>query len=434
MRIAVVGSGISGLAAAYFLAERHAVTVFEAGERLGGHTNTVDVERDGQRYQLDTGFLVYNERTYPNFMRLLAHLGVDTQPSEMSFSVSSAATGVEYCGSSLSGLFAARSNLVRPAFFGMLKDIIRFNRQAPSVLIDDDDESLTLGQFVARESYGREFVEHYLFPMGAAIWSAPPNEVSNFPVRYFVRFFANHGLLSLADRPQWRTVCGGAARYIEAMRRNRSYDVRLASPVHELLRRPDCVEVTTSDGRRHRFDHVIVAAHADQALRMLGDPTPAERAVLGNFRFQRNVALLHTDSRLMPRRRRAWASWNYRVPGGPRPAVTVTYWLNRLQSIQSPNEFLVTLNDGGAVDAAAVLRRFVYHHPLYTAASVAAQRRHAEISGLGRTHYCGAYWGYGFHEDGVRSALAVVKYFDEGFDGCTVASTKDESGTAASVR
>jgi len=433
MKIAIVGSGVSGLAAAYLLADRHQITLFEAGPYLGGHTNTIEVELGGQHYALDTGFIVYNERTYPNFSWLLKQLRVSTQTSDMSFSVRSDRTGWEYCGSSLSGLFAQRRNLVRPAFYHMLNDILRFNRCAPALLADNDHQ-LTLGEYTSRERYGSDFLEHYLIPMGAAIWSAPPSQMRRFPVRYFVQFCANHGLLSLTDRPQWRTVSGGAARYIDAMLRSRPIEVRLNSPVRQLIRGRAQVTVVAKGNRPERFDHVVVAVHADQALKMLTDPTSSEMGVLGSFEYQRNEAVLHTDSSLLPRRRRAWASWNYHVPATAQATVAVTYWLNRLQTITAPREFCLTLNGDGAVNPASILRRFTYHHPLYSSRAVAAQGRRSQISGHRRTHYCGAYWGYGFHEDGVNSALAVAKYFDQGLEECTVSSTRAESGIAALVQ
>ncbi|MGD9633155.1 MAG: NAD(P)/FAD-dependent oxidoreductase [Pirellulales bacterium] len=433
MRIAIIGSGISGLTAAYLLADRHEVTLFEADSRLGGHTNTVDVEVGGRHYALDTGFIVYNERTYPNFSRLLDRLGVATQASDMSFSVRSDRTGWEYCGGSLNGLFAQRRNAVRPAFYRMLLDILRFNRCAPR-LLGGNDEGLTLGEYAARQRFSREFWDNYLIPMGAAIWSAPPGRMLEFPARHFVRFCANHGLISLTNRPQWRTVAGGAARYIEAMRRSRSFEVRLSSPVEQLLRRPGGVELSVAGAAPERFDHVVVAAHANQALAMLADPSPAEWEVLGAFEYQPNEAILHTDTSLLPRRRRAWASWNYRVPAASRSVVAVTYWLNRLQNLDASQQFCVTLNDDGAVNPARVLKRIAYEHPLVTARSVAAQARHAEISGRRDTHYCGAYWGYGFHEDGVTSAIRVVREVDQESIACTVASTKAEYGIAALAR
>lgn len=433
LRIAVVGSGISGLTAAWMLAERHHVTLFEADSRLGGHTNTVDVEFGGNRYALDTGFIVYNERTYPNFTRLLDRLDVATQASDMSFSVRSDRTGWEYCGSSLNGLFAQRRNLVRPAFYRMLLDILRFNRRAAE-LLESDEDGLTLGEYAARCGYGRDFWDNYLIPMGAAIWSAPPSRMLEFPARHFVRFCANHGLISLTNRPQWRTVCGGAARYIEAMRRTRRFDVRLSSPVQRLRRLPDGVELSVAGATDERFDRVVLAVHANQALAMLADPSSAERDILSAFRFQRNEAVLHTDTSLLPTRRRAWASWNYHVPAASRSAATVTYWLNRLQRIDAPVDFCVTLNDDGTVKPARILKRMIYQHPLVTSRSVAAQACHAKISGQRHTHYCGAYWGYGFHEDGVTSAMRAVRQLDQGAIGCTVAFTKGASGTVAMAR
>jgi predicted NAD/FAD-binding protein len=318
MRIAIIGSGVSGLTAAYLLADRHQVTLFEANSYLGGHTNTVELDLDGRHYALDTGFIVYNERTYPNFSRLLKQLKVATQASDMSFSVRSDRTGWEYCGSSLSGLFAQRRNLVRPAFYRMLKDILRFNRCASLLQLTMIDAGRLRGTRALVET------SWSTCPHGAAIWSAPPSQMRQFPVRYFVQFCANHGLLSLTDRPQWRTVSGGSARYIEAVRRSRHFEVRLHSPVQQLIRSRDDVTVFAGQALPERFDHVIVAAHADQALRMLTEPTRAEVAILGSFAYQRNEALLHTDSSLLPRRRRAWASWNYHIPATSQATVAVT--------------------------------------------------------------------------------------------------------------
>lgn len=433
LRIAVVGSGISGLTAAWLLAEHHSVTLFEADSRLGGHTNTIAVELCGKQHALDTGFIVYNERTYPHFSRLLRRLEVATQASDMSFSVRSDQTGWEYCGSSLNGLFAQRTNAVRPAFYRMLLDILRFNRGAPR-LLEGNDDGLTLGEYAARQRFSPAFWDNYLIPMGAAIWSAPPGRMLEFPVRHFLQFCTNHGLTSLTNRPQWRTVTGGAARYIEAMRRSRPFDVRLSCPVKQLLRRPDGVVVSVAGAAPEPFDHVVIAAHANQALSMLADASLAEIEVLSAFEYQPNEAILHTDTSLLPRRRRAWASWNCHVPAAARSSVTVTYWLNRLQRLDAPEQFCVTLNDDRSVNPARVLRRIAYHHPLVTSRSVAAQQRHGEISGQRRTHYCGAYWGYGFHEDGVRSAIAAVHEIDRESHACTVASTKARSGIGALAR
>jgi len=432
LRIAVVGSGVSGLTAAWLLADRHDVTVFEADARLGGHAHTVNVDFAGRPYALDTGFVVYNERNYPHFSQLLARLGVATQTSDMSFSVRSDRTGWEYCGRSVNGLFAQRRNLARPAFYGMLAQIVRFNRRATELLRDRTD-SMTLLEYTQRERFSQSLLDNYLIPMGAAIWSAPPQRMLEFPARHFVQFCANHGLLSLTNRPQWRTVSGGAARYIEAMQRSRPFAVRLNSPVRRLVRLRDQVVIEVN-GEGERFDHAIVATHADQALAMLDEPSSAERDILGAFEFQRNEAVLHSDVSLLPRRRRAWASWNYHVPVRQHDAVKVTYWLNRLQNISAATEFLVTLNDDGAINPQRVFQRMNYHHPLVTNASVAAQRRHGEISGQRRTHYCGAYWGYGFHEDGVNSGIAVAQSFADRSESCIAAFTKAESGTAVLAR
>lgn len=435
MKIAVIGSGIAGLTSAYLLAADHDVTLFEADKRLGGHTHTIELEHDGREYALDTGFLVYNERTYPNFTRLLGEWGVDSQPSEMSFSMHCELSGLEYCGSSLGGLFAQPLNLLRPTFLGMLADIVRFNRSGAAVLAEAD-ESMTLGELIERERYGRAFVEHYLLPMGAAIWSAAPNAMRAFPALSFVRFFANHGLLTLTDRPQWRTISGGSARYIQAILQRRPIAVECGTAVLQVTREPDCVtldlaergadgRIHASSSRKENFDHAVIATHADAALRMLADPTPVEREVLGSFRFQRNDAVLHTDISRLPQRRRAWASWNYRVPREPQASVSVTYWLNRLQRLDSPTQFCVTLNDPQPYPRQHVLRRIAFEHPLFDAATFAAQRRHGEISGRRRTHFCGAYWGYGFHEDGVKSALVVAEQINHRpTSTCKVASMK----------
>jgi len=430
MQIAVVGSGIAGMTAAYTLAERHAVTLFETASRLGGHTNTVDVSLGSERLAVDTGFIVFNERTYPNFCRLLRELNVDSQPSEMSFSVRSEESGWEYCGSSLNGLFAQRRNLFRPAFYRMLREILRFNRLAMRLLDLDPNAALTLGEFLQAEQFGPEFTGNYLLPMGAAIWSAPPGRMLEFPARSFAHFFANHGLLALRDRPQWRTVTGGARRYLEAMQQARQFKVLPNSPVRRVLRQESGVSLQVPDGEQ-RFDHVVIAAHADDALRMLGDATPAECEVLGSFPYQGNLATLHTDDSLMPSRRAAWASWNYLVPAQTPTDVTVTYWMNRLQRLNAEENVFVTLNDDGRINPAKMIRQFTYQHPLYSNVALAAQRRWADIS-RGRTHYCGAYWGSGFHEDGVNSGLAAASSLEVSIRECKPVFTRAGSATTAS--
>ncbi len=401
MRIAIVGSGISGLTVAHLLHRDHAITVFEANDYIGGHTHTVDVDLGGERLAVDTGFIVYNERNYPNFTRLLAQLGVSTQPSTMSFSVRLEDPELEYNGSTLRQLFVQPRNLLRPRFYRMLADIIRFNRSA-SRDIKDSVAELTLSEYVEAGGYSREFVHHYLLPMGAAIWSSPAARVLDMPAAFFVRFFENHGMLTVDDRPEWRTVSGGSARYVERMIAPFTDRIRLNSPVREIRRADDHVLVNDE-----RFDEVVIACHSDQALRMLADPSEAEREVLSAIPYQANEVVLHTDTRLLPRRRRAWGAWNYHMSGKPDAPVGVTYNMNMLQSLTASETLCVTLNDIDSIAPERIIGRFTYFHPLFTVEGIRAQRRHGEISGQRRTHYCGAYWRNGFHEDGVVSALAV---------------------------
>jgi predicted NAD/FAD-binding protein len=424
MRIAVVGTGISGMVSAWLLTHGgHQVTVFEAGPYIGGHTNTLPIEVDGHVYPIDTGFIVFNDRTYPNFIRLLAHLGVPARPTTMSFSVRDDATGLEWNGANLDTLFAQRRNLLRPAFWRMVRDILRFGREAPRLLGMDHDRT-TLGDYLAQHRYSREFAEWYLYPMGGAIWSAPAAAMPTFPARFFVRFFHHHGMLTVDDRPQWRTVAGGSGRYIAPLTASFRQHIRLDSPVERIARDGAGVRLSSRHGEE-RFAAVVIAAHADQALRMLADPTVAEQDVVGAFGYQPNLAILHTDETLMPRRRKAWAAWNYHRIADPAAPVPVTYNMNILQGLAAPCQFLVTLNHETGIDPAKVLRRIRYRHPEYTVAAVAAQRRRGEVNGINRTWFCGAYWGNGFHEDGVVSALAVARDF--GIDlppaGCETALT-----------
>ena len=412
MRIAIIGSGISGLVAAHRLHGVHDVTVFEANSYIGGHTNTVDAEIDGRVQPVDTGFIVFNERTYPNFSRLLKALGVASRPTSMSFSVRCDECGLEYNGTSLNGVFAQRTNLLRPGFHRMLRDILRFNREAEEVL-SHPDESLTVGDYLRRRGYSSQFAEHYLLPMGAAIWSCPVAKFERFPIRFIVEFYGNHGLLSLDDRPVWRVIEGGSRTYVDALTAQFRDRIRLQAPIDSVLRGEQQVLVREQSGEVHSFDEVIFACHSDQALKILGgDATATEREVLSTFPYEPNTAVLHTDERLLPRRRRAWASWNYRLPAGQSRQATVTYNMNILQHIESSRAVCVTLNDEQAIDPEKVLARFRYSHPVYTTARAAAQRRHDELIGVQRTSFCGAYWGYGFHEDGVKSALAVCRRFE----------------------
>lgn len=410
MKIAIVGSGVSGLVAAHLLHRAHDVTVFEADQRIGGHTHTVEVEAGSERQAIDTGFIVYNERTYPNFTRLLADLGVPSQPAEMSFSVHCERTGVEWASRSLNTVFAQRRNLLRPSFRRMLREILRFNREARE-LLEHQEEKVALGDYLSGAGYSADFVERYIVPMGAAIWSAAPSEFLSFPARSFVCFFENHGLLDRPSPVRWRVIRGGSRRYVDALTAPFSERILTGRPVRSVRRGFGGVELATADGRSHRFDRIVLALHSDQALRLLADPSELERKVLGAIRYQENEVVLHTDASVMPRLRRAWASWNSRIPREPRDRVSVSYHMNRLQGIRSPRDFFVTLNGVDQIRASRVLARFVCHHPVFDAGAVAAQRLHAKLDGVNRTHYCGAYWGFGFHEDGVNSAIAVARSF-----------------------
>jgi predicted NAD/FAD-binding protein len=408
VKLAVVGTGISGMVAARRLAADHDVTVFEAAPYLGGHTNTVDVEEDGRGLAVDTGFIVFNEKTYPAFCALLSELGVAWKPSDMSFSVRNEKSGLEYNGTSLDGLLAQRTNALRPSFWRMIRDILRFYREAPAVLEDEDDRT-TLGEFLERGRYSRAFVEDHLVPMGSAVWSAKPESMRTFPLRFLVRFFHNHGFLQVDDRPQWLVIRGGSRSYVEPLMRPLEGRIHLSTPVVRVRRTSRGVTLRTKAGDEAHFDRVVLATHSDQSLAMLGeDATPLERELLEAFGYQRNEAVLHTDSSLMPRKRRAWASWNYHVSDPPSELSTVTYWMNLLQGLDARRDYFVTLNRTAAVDPAKRLRTITYHHPIFTTAAVAAQRRHGEIDGAHGVHFCGAYWRWGFHEDGVQSALAVV--------------------------
>ena len=407
MRIAVVGSGISGLTAAWLLRDHHRVSVFEAADRPGGHTHTHRLQVDGRELAVDTGFIVYNDRNYPNFTRLLDALGVQGRPTEMSFSVANEATGVEYNGGSLPGLFARRRNLLRFDFWGMLGDILRFNRQAPR-LLDLAGPGPTLSRYLQDAGYGEAFVRDYLVPMGAAIWSVPTERMGTFPAKRIIEFFANHGLLGLRGRPQWYVVEGGSRTYADAIMEALPEPVRLAQPVLGIRRGADGAELRTDAGSEH-FDQVILACHADQALALLEDPSPAEREVLGAIRFQDNEVVLHSDARILPGAQAAWASWNYRLPRTGADEVTVSYWMNHLQHLDVPTPLIVTLNQTDAIDESKVFERMHYSHPVFDVPAVAAQARRAEISGLRGTWYCGAWWRYGFHEDGCLSAVEVAR-------------------------
>ncbi|HSR52288.1 MAG TPA: FAD-dependent oxidoreductase [Acidobacteriota bacterium] len=418
MRIAVIGGGISGLTAAYILSRRHHVTLFEANDYVGGHTHTHRIEdSDGQPLHIDSGFIVFNDRTYPNFVALLDQLQVASQPSEMSFSVSCQSSGLEYNGRSLDGLFLQRRNLLRPGHWRMAADIVRFYRQGSRIASSPNGNGLprghhtTVGEFVRANGYSRDFVRHHLVPISAAIWSADPGRIEDFPIKFVLRFFDNHGMLSFSNRPQWRVIKGGSYRYVEKLVAPFREGIRLEAAVAGIRRLTDGIEVKTAGQEWERFDHVVLAVHSDQALRMLTDADRAEREILGAIEYQANRTVLHCDDDLLPRNRRAWASWNYHLMPQRRRPVALTYHMNRLQSLDARRQYSVTLNRCKDIDPGKVLRRMDYQHPIFTPLARQAQKRHDEISGRRRTHFCGAYWGYGFHEDGVRSALKVCRTF-----------------------
>jgi predicted NAD/FAD-binding protein len=410
MRIAIVGAGISGMAAAHLLHRQHEIVVFEAGDYAGGHSNTVRVDTPGHTHHVDTGFMVFNDRNYPSFERLLGQLGVASQPSDMSFGVSDGYGDFEYSSASLNGLFAKRAHLAMPWFHRMIADLVRFNRAARE-LLSGVSENILFGEWLAEHEFSDAFVQRLIVPQVCAVWSADPRQMWSFPARFLAEFFDNHGMLALRGRPRWRTVTGGSERYVQALTRPWRDRLRLGTPVDGIERREAGVLVRPRGGEVERFDEVVIATHSDQALAMLVDATDREREILGAMPYQHNEAVLHSDPHMLPRRRRAWASWNYHLLERPGDRATVTYHMNRLQSLQADRELCVTLNRTEAIDPAKIIRRIPYSHPVYTDAGTQAQARHEEISGHNRTHYCGAYWGWGFHEDGVVSGLAVAERF-----------------------
>ncbi len=410
MRIAIVGTGISGLTVAHLLHRHHEVTLFEAAAYVGGHTHTVRVDTPNETHQVDTGFIVFNDRNYPNFERLLRALGVAWQPAEMSFSVSDGVGAFEYASRSANGLFANRRHLATPAFHRMVADLHRFHRAARR-LLESDDERLSLRDWLEQQRFSHAFIERLIVPQVSAVWSADPRSLWSFPARFLAEFFANHGMLGFRNRPQWRTIRGGSARYVKALSAPFMDRIRLRTPVTAIERRADAVLLTPAGADPLRFDEVVLATHSNQALALLRDPSPREQEILSSIPYQANDVVLHTDARLLPRRRRAWASWNYHLLEEPPGRATVTYHMNRLQSLAAEREFCVTLNQTERIDPDRVIKRIQYAHPVYTPAGVRAQSRAAEISGARRTHFCGAYWGWGFHEDGVNSALRVAAKF-----------------------
>jgi predicted NAD/FAD-binding protein len=412
MKIAIIGGGISGLVSAYHLSKDHDITVFEANDYPGGHTNTVDVERNGGQYAVDTGFIVFNDRTYPNFIRLLDELGVESQPTTMSFSVACEATGLEYRGADFAGLFAQKRNLFNLKYYRLLYDIVRFNRDAKALLNCLPGSSQTVGEFIEGR-YSNAFVNQYLLPMGSAVWSCPCERFCNFPVDFIAEFFENHGLLNISDRPQWRVIKGGSRQYVKKLIARFSERIVLNAPVSAIRRSSDAVRLFVL-GHEQVFDHVVFACHADQALRILGsEATAIEKELLSAFPYEKNIATLHTQASVLPSSRNAWAAWNYFKPIGQSNKATVTYNMNILQSLDMQNLFNVTLNDHGRIESDKVIDEFVYHHPTFDIRRKLMQSRHAELINQRNTSFCGAYWGNGFHEDGVTSALAVTRALQE---------------------
>ncbi len=410
MKVAIIGTGIAGNVAAYHLRKRHEITVYEANSYVGGHTNTIDVQTERGSLPVDTGFIVFNDRTYPNFVRLLSEIGAESLQSEMSFSVRADTSGLEYNGSNLNGLFAQRRNLLRPAFIRMIRDILKFNREAPAFL-ETGDHQLSLNEYLRLGQYGAEFVREYLVPMGAAIWSAEPETMQRMPANFFIRFFQNHGLLGLNDRPTWRVIQGGSREYVTRLIGGHEDKIRLNCAVESISRLTKGVRIHTRGSEPEFFDAVFLACHSDQALRLLTDATQAEREILGAIGYQPNEAILHTDKSLMPGRRHAWASWNYHLPDTQNERATLTYHMNRLQGLADKTQYFVTLNSSELIRPETVIRKISYDHPVFTAKAVQAQQRKAEIDGVNRTYFCGAYWRYGFHEDGVVSALSALESF-----------------------
>ncbi|MDO6508242.1 FAD-dependent oxidoreductase [Colwellia sp. 4_MG-2023] len=414
--IAIIGSGISGLTAAYLLSKKNHVTVFEKNDRIGGHTATVDIEKNGQSFAIDTGFIVFNDKTYPNFLALLSEIGIGKQATEMSFSVHNCQTGMEYNGHNLNTLFAQRRNLFRPKFWGLVKEILRFNKQCKAIFDSQNyQDGMTLGQFLTENNFSDFFAEHYILPMGAAIWSSSLSQMEDFEFRFFVQFFHNHGLLNIADRPQWYVIPKGSRSYLKPLCQPFENNIKLNADISGITRSDNKVHLHFNQDPSESFDDVVIACHSDEALALLNDATEDETAILSAMPYSENSVILHTDKTLLPKREKAWASWNYQLSQDRSKAASVTYNMNILQGIESENTFCVTLNQKEDIDPNLILREFTYHHPIFSSESIQAQQQRDKICGINQTHFAGAYWHSGFHEDGVRSAIEVAKRF-----GCSL--------------
>ena len=418
-KIAIIGSGISGLTCAYLLHKNHDVHVFEANDYIGGHTATKDIELDGESHAIDTGFIVFNDWTYPNFIKLMNKLGVESQATEMSFSVKNLAQNLEYNGNNLNSLFAQRRNILRPRFHRIVRDILRFNKLCKALYAEKNARQIgsgTLGEFLIQHGFSEDFNENYILPMCAAIWSSSLEDIKAFPLAFFLQFFNNHGLLNVTDRPQWRTIVGGSKQYIAPLTKGFSDKIFLNKPVTSVERHSAEVRINFANGETTDFDEVIFACHSDQALAMLSAPSEAQQTVLSAIPYANNEVVLHTDTSILPKRKLAWASWNYLLKGYSgenRAPTSLTYNMNILQRIESKNTFCVTLNNTGDIDPDKILRTYNYSHPQFSQQTINAQQRRADICGVDGMHFCGAYWYNGFHEDGVRSALDVCARFGE---------------------
>ena len=406
MKIAVIGSGIAGISAAWALSRQHDVVLFEKEDRLGGHTHTHTITAEGQVYRIDSGFIVHNPENYPLFSTFLKQLGVSTKATEMSFAVHNRALAMYYNAHSLSTLFCQKRNLISPRFWRMLRDIRRFYRECPA-LLERKDDGPTLGEYLSANGYSTYFTENHLVPMASALWSSPSLRILDFPAKYLVAFMANHHMLQISNRPQWRVLENGSCSYIEALTKQWQVDVRLRTAVTAVRRYQDRVEVQTAEGI-HVFEHVVFAGHSDQTLRMLADPTRQESEILGAIRYQSNETVLHCDASVLPPDRRAWAAWNADIPADPQAPCTVSYCMNILQGLNSPVPFIVSLNQRNNIDPGKIFAVMDYQHPVYDHAMVKAQARRSEIQGQNRSWFCGAYWGFGFHEDGFRTGHEVA--------------------------
>ena len=410
MKIAIIGTGISGLTSAYLLSKEHIVHGYEAQEYIGGHVHTLPVHLNGLSYEIDTGFIVFNDRTYPNFNKLLNKINVLSQPTSMSFSVKCETTGLEYNGTSLNGLFAQRLNLIKPSFLLMVKDILRFNRDAKEFLTDSVEE-ITFGEFLNRGGYSNALKNNYALPMASAIWSAKSKVIENANFRFFAQFFENHGMLNISDRPQWRVIKGGSKQYTLKLIEPITNKIRINSPVDKIIRKNKGIEVVYNKQQKELYDRVIIATHSDQALKMIENPSNAEIEILSSIPYQTNVAHLHWDCSVLPKQKNAWASWNYFKPNKMKDETTVTYYMNMLQSLDMPKNICVSLNMEEHINPKKIYKKIIYQHPVFTSEAILAQKKHKEIDGIDKIHFCGAYWGSGFHEDGINSALSVCKSF-----------------------